>query len=431
MLELKEVMDNKILADKRFGNTGLSLISVKSEEEIADVLRSANEKGKTVSIVSGGTKRGYGGLKEEYDVVLSLAEYRGIVEHTVGDMTVTVRPGTTIAELQNFLRKHDQMVSLDPSWPEQATIGGVIAANESGPKRLKYGSARDLVIGLRVVYPDGSVIRTGGKVVKNVAGYDMNKLFIGAMGTLGAISEITLKLRPVPKDESLVLLSVKEEHVDELKTFAIKVQDSMVEPVTLELVNPTLSKQLWDREAYTLLMGFEDVPNAVQYQEEWVRAQKPKEAVMDVLPANEAMDFWNRFANIAPNSLTDNSENGEVKANLKIGSKNMQVMDVLKEADRFQRQYGVTLAAHGGLGHGLTNAYLTGSEDQIKAVVRELRDFVESKQGYAVLKHLPFYLREELNVWGKGQSYHFLFEGIKRKVDPNNSLNHQRFVGGI
>ncbi|MDA6161842.1 FAD-binding oxidoreductase, partial [Escherichia coli] len=108
-------------------------------------------------------------------------------------MTVTVRSGTRFKDLQDYLAKHNQKISLDPFWPENATIGGIIAANESGPKRLGYGSARDAVIGLRTVYPDGKVIRSGGRVVKNVAGYDMNKLFIGSMGTLGVISEITLK----------------------------------------------------------------------------------------------------------------------------------------------------------------------------------------------------------------------------------------------
>lgn len=145
-----------------FGNSNQNVVSPSSEEEVREILRSANESGQTLTITSG-TKLGYGGLKSDYDLTLSLRKLSGIVEHTVGDMTVTVKPGTTMKELQDYLRKHNQMVALDPSWPSHATIGGIVASNDSGPKRLKYGSARDHVIGMRIVYPDGKIIRTGGK----------------------------------------------------------------------------------------------------------------------------------------------------------------------------------------------------------------------------------------------------------------------------
>src|SRR5690606_11710977 len=162
------------------------------------------------NVVAGGTKRGYGGTLQQADILLSLEKYKGIVEHSVGDLTLTVKAGTTLKEISDELAKKGQRLPLDTPWPEYATIGGILSANDSGPKRLLHGSGRDLVIGTRIVYADGRVIRTGGKTVKNVAGYDMNKLFIGAMGTLGVISEVTVKLRPLPKYEGLVLLHFPE-----------------------------------------------------------------------------------------------------------------------------------------------------------------------------------------------------------------------------
>lgn len=212
------------------GNGGKVTVYPKLEEEISNVLQYANDNGKKISVVGGGTKRGFGGMTESADILLSLANYKGIVEHTVGDLTLTVKSGTTFKELQEYLNKHNQKISLDPAWPEYATIGGIIASNESGPKRLGYGSARDVVIGLRTVYPDGRIIRTGGKVVKNVAGYDMNKLFIGSMGTLGVLSEVTVKLRPLPKHESLILLSFPQGNLEEIRSFVISLLDSMMEP---------------------------------------------------------------------------------------------------------------------------------------------------------------------------------------------------------
>src|SRR5690606_23803693 len=148
------------------------------EEQIATILKFANDNKLTINIEGMGTKRGFGGTIERADIVMSLKNYTGITEHSVGDMTMTVKAGTPFIEIQQYLSEYNQTVPLDPTDQEEATIGGIIAANDSGPKRLGYGSARDLVIGLRIAYPNGQIIRTGGKVVKNVAGYDMNKLFI-------------------------------------------------------------------------------------------------------------------------------------------------------------------------------------------------------------------------------------------------------------
>ncbi|MCF6410172.1 FAD-binding oxidoreductase [Pseudalkalibacillus salsuginis] len=430
-MELNEVGGGQLVLSEKYGNTGLSVVTPKSEEEIEQILRTANEEGKKISVMGRGTKRGYGGVKQEYDLVLSLANYKGIIEHIVGDMTVTVRPGTTIAGLQEYLKKYGQMVSIDPSWPEEATIGGVIAANESGPKRLKYGAARDLVIGLRVVYADGSVIRTGGKVVKNVAGYDMNKLFIGSMGTLGVISEITMKLRPLPKFESLVLLSIDEDRLEELKAFTVKLQDSMIEPVSLELVNPSLSKKLLDREEYTLLIAFEDVEKAVRYQEEWVAANKPDAAILSNLSSDESREFWKGFSVIQPNALKENEPADHVLATVKISSKNMQVFDILEEVRRLKQGNKAELDAHGGLGHGLSFIILKGPEESVTSTIASLRVFVRTKQGFTTIKHLPFELRKKIDTWHDNPSYFFLFEGIKRKADPKNTLNYKRFIGGI
>lgn len=417
-----------VSVEEKFGNKGAKLLKPTTEAEISEIVRKADEENISVTIEAGGTKRGFGGLKTAYDWTLSLSDYKGVVEHNVGDMTVTVRAGTTITELQDFLLQHNQMVSINPNWPDQATIGGVIASNESGCKRLKYGSARDLVIGLRVVYPNGEIIRTGAKVVKNVAGYDMNKLFIGAMGTLGVITEITMKLRPIPKYESLVQVSVSEDKLDELKTLAVAIQDSVIEPVSLELVNPSLSKKLSGREEYMLLVALEDVENSVRYQEEWIEKHKPKGAFIEVIQQDKAREFWRTFSTLAPNSLKD-EQNDRTQAVLKIGSKNMDVFKIMKDAGTISSS--VTIEAHGGMGHGISKYTLAGQEEEVLEVIRKLRKIAESKKGYAIGKHMPYQIRKEIGAWGEKKPSFFLFEGIKQKVDPRNTLNHQRFIGGI
>ncbi|WP_026581207.1 FAD-binding oxidoreductase [Bacillus sp. J33] len=428
-LKEEQVLPNEKVSHP-FGNSGDVIVYPKTEEDITAVLNYANTSGLTVNIMGGGTKRGFGGLNERADILLSLEKYTGIVEHTPGDMTLTVKAGTAFKELQDYLAKHNQKVSLDPFWPEMATIGGVVAANESGPKRLGYGSARDAVIGLRTVYPDGKIIRSGGRVVKNVAGYDMNKLFIGSMGTLGAVSEITLKLRPLPKCESLAIISFPQGNLEEIRAFAVKVLDSMIEPVTLELLNPKLSDKLGGTSSYTLAISFEDVESSVRYQEDFIKNILPGDAVLKINSKEEADLFWSRFYHHAPNGTVKELP-AETEASFKIGTLNLNALNVIKELELLRDLYNVSIESHGGLGHGLSQTTIRGAASDVAAAAANVRQIAQKSGGYAIAKHLPFELRKEISVWGEKPAYFFLLQGIKEKVDPNKTLNPNRFVGGI
>ncbi|MBP1934105.1 FAD-binding oxidoreductase [Ammoniphilus resinae] len=408
------------------GNWGEYLISPRTEEEISAILKYAHEQSLSVIPVGGGTKRGFGGTEEKADILLSLADYKGVVEYSEGDMTLTVRAGTTMQELSEYLGKHQQMLPLDPMWPSHATIGGVIAANDSGAKRLRYGSARDLVIGTRLVYPDGKVLRTGGKVVKNVAGYDMNKLFIGSMGTLAVLTEITLKLRPVPKYESLVILHLPQ--VQNVLPFAISLLDSMIEPVSLEVLSPSTNFLLNGKEQYALAIAFEDVEKAVHYQEDWVHTHKPENAVIDHIDQEDARNWWRRFSELAPAVIPGTDIDSRIA--LKIGSKNLDALDLLVSCHELGEKLGVQVEAHGGLGHGIAKAYVGGGDlAKYAGFIDQLR--ASEKAAYVIIQHAPLAVRRELDVWGKRPPYFALLEGIKKAIDPKRILNPSRFVGGI
>src|ERR687883_1494657 len=139
------------------------------------------------------------------DQIIETTGLNRVVEYEPADLTVTVEAGMRFAELQQRLAEEGQFLALDPPAAEGATIGGVIATNASGPLRFAYGTARDLVIGTRVANPDGTLTRAGGRVVKNVAGYDLTKLYIGSLGTLGVIVELSFKLAPIPPVLSTVV----------------------------------------------------------------------------------------------------------------------------------------------------------------------------------------------------------------------------------
>ena len=167
-------------------------------EACAELLRVCALERRTVRIRGGGTKD-HLGVRRETDVTLETAGLDGIVDHVPEDLTVTVRAGMPFAALQDALAKHGQLLPLDPPHVARgATVGGIIAANSNGFWRYRYGSVRDLLLGVRAALPDGTIARAGGRVVKNVAGYDLNKLFIGALGTLGVVVEATFKILPLP-----------------------------------------------------------------------------------------------------------------------------------------------------------------------------------------------------------------------------------------
>src|SRR5262245_48381521 len=167
-----------------------------SIEQAAGMIYTATEHRRAVSPVGTGAFLHLGGLPRRYDLALCLQRMSRIVDYQPTDMTVSVEAGMSLARLQQILGEQNQWLPLDPPWPERVTVGGLIAMNLSGPSRLSQGTVRDFLIGIKVIRADGTVIKGGGRVVKNVAGYDLTKLYCGSFGTLGVIAEATFKVRP-------------------------------------------------------------------------------------------------------------------------------------------------------------------------------------------------------------------------------------------
>jgi len=211
---------------------GRMIASPKTTEEVAAILRYADTNSLRVETAGAGTKRLWVGTVSG-NVVLQTQGLAGVREHSWQDLTATVGAGTAWGEMQRVLAQHGQMVALDPLWSEQATVGGVIAVNDSGALRLRYGSLRDLLIGMTVVLADGTVARSGGKVVKNVAGYDLHKLMIGAFGTLAVISEVTFRLHSIPKNTRTWTLEAADANV--CGAVLMKVLDSQLSVQAMQM----------------------------------------------------------------------------------------------------------------------------------------------------------------------------------------------------
>jgi glycolate oxidase FAD binding subunit len=188
---------------------GKPILSPNKSEEISAITRYASQHNLAIEITGAGTKRSWGNPVTA-DILLDTTHLTGVISHSWQDLTATVAAGTPWATMQRVLSQHNQQVALDPLWPETATIGGIIATNDSGPMRLKYGSLRDLIIGMTIVLADGTIAKSGGKVVKNVAGYDLHKLMTGAFGTLGIITEVTFRLHPIPQHPQTFTVSAPQ-----------------------------------------------------------------------------------------------------------------------------------------------------------------------------------------------------------------------------
>ena len=184
-------------------------VSPANTQQISETLNYANENHLTVSPIGGGTKQSWGNPTKT-NIHLSLSRLNQVIEHPWQDLTCTVQAGCTWSMLQETLKKHGQFVALDPLWPDRATVGGILATNDSGPLRHRYGSLRDLVIGMTIVLADGTIARSGGKVVKNVAGYDLCKLLTGSLGTLAIITEATFRLHPLPQHPQTFTVSAPQ-----------------------------------------------------------------------------------------------------------------------------------------------------------------------------------------------------------------------------
>src|ERR1041384_4084747 len=219
-------------ADSVYGVQPQFILEPATESQLADALRLANESKLAVIPRGGGTKLGWGRPPARADIILSTMRLNRVLEHAWHDLTVTVEAGCNIQTLQETLAQHGQRLALDPLWPEKATVGGILSTNDSGALRLRFGSLRDLIIGVTIALPDGTLASSGGKVVKNVAGYDLPKLVTGALGTLGVITRAIFRLHPLPRYTRSY--SVSTVNAEEAQRLVLAIQDSKLAHAALQ-----------------------------------------------------------------------------------------------------------------------------------------------------------------------------------------------------
>ena len=379
-----------------------------SVEEISELLKLAAREGLAVAPRGGGTKTHVGDPPRELDLILSTARMNEVVEHVPGDQVVRVQSGLRLDALQERLSGSDQMLGVDP--PERdagATIGGIVAANSSGPRRYKYGTIRDLIIGITVVLSDGTVAKAGGKVVKNVAGYDLSKLFTGSLGTLGVIAEANFRLHPLP--QAARTLAVAVESPQAAQEAAQAIMHSQVEATAVELY--------WDDERRTVSVLLESIPSGVE--------AKVEAASFLLQPFGEVRALSDDEG-ILPSGDAD-------EAVLKISAPPNELAGVLDSVLGAAERKGVKARLTGHAASGVTVAGLSGGGTDVQAeIVEELREIRSRRGGSVVLQRAPLDLKKRVGTWQtSGRDDLGLMRRVKEKFDPRGGLNPGRFIGGV
>jgi glycolate oxidase FAD binding subunit len=217
-------------------------VTPSSAEDLAFALEEAASKRRNIETAGNGSKRLMGGPIRPADVLICTRGLRRVLQYEPNDLTISVEAGMGFADLQKLLAANGQMIALDPPFPAQATVGGIVAANSSGSLRRLFGTARDLIIGMQFATLDGRLVRTGGMVVKNVAGLDMGKLMIGSFGTLAVITSVNFRIHPTPEQTATFLLSCPD--LDRTVEKRDAIVGSILRPMALEIISPPAAARL-------------------------------------------------------------------------------------------------------------------------------------------------------------------------------------------
>ncbi|HJU01827.1 MAG TPA: FAD-binding oxidoreductase [Actinomycetes bacterium] len=395
----------------------------RSVSEASQVLAAAAADGLAVAFVGGGSKLGLGNPPERLDLVVETSGLDQVLEHAAGDLVVRAQAGVRLADLQQQLAPAGQQLALDPPEP-RATLGGVVAANASGPRRLRYGTVRDLLIGVTVVLADGTVARAGGKVVKNVAGYDLAKLFCGSLGTLGLVAEVIFRLHPVPAAAAVVTLAV--DGPAQAGQAVRELQRSTLEPSAVEL---TVDEFGWPGRLTVL---FEGIQPGVEAQ-----AAAAAELLGRVGEAAVAGPGGVEAALEQLGALPFEKAEYALKATFPPAELAGALEDLVGGRLRFAGVGGVSVHAATGvlwMASGLREGDLPADSPGFSMVaggITEARELIAARGGSLVLVKGSPELKRAVDVWGPPGDAVGLMRRVKERFDPDRRLSPGRFVGGI
>ncbi|HEV2405455.1 MAG TPA: FAD-binding oxidoreductase [Ktedonobacterales bacterium] len=408
--------------DEVAGAQPVAVVEPRDTAEVSALLSFADAEGLKVLIRGGGAQLDLGFPPAGGDILLSTRALTRVIDYTANDQTITVETGMPLVALQAALAPADQWFALDPALPEQATMGGVVSTNASGARRLRYGGVRDQLLGVQVVLADGTVARGGGKVVKNVAGYDLPKLYVGALGTLGVVTAVSLRVYPRPSTSRTVI--VRCAALGPLSAAAGRVLGATLTPTSLDMLDARLTE---GDSRYTLAARFESrVDESVAEQSATCVALMSAEDVEVVsLSGDEEASLWR---DMDARAVVVSHER---EARIKVSVPPTEIAGWLAAFEALTGAQDVVLAgwrAH--MGHGLVFARMVADAPSLVHVLERLRAEAMERRGSLVLESARPDLAERFDVWGPSPALE-LMRRVKTRFDPNNTLNPGRFIGRL
>jgi glycolate oxidase FAD binding subunit len=392
--------------------------------ELRELVRHAAESGQALYPLGGQTMLGFGLPPTRPGLAIDLRNLCRVIDYPARDMTITVQASITIARLQELLAVEHQRLPIDVPLADRATLGGILAANVSGPRRYGCGTLRDYVIGISVVNDEGHEVKAGGRVVKNVAGYDLCKLHIGALGTLGIITQVTLKLRPLPEETALVLVPCETETVAGLLD---QLHRSRTRPICIDLLNQAATRYIYQQTrtrgpeaSWLVVVGYEDTRETLNWQvQQFVK---------------ELSGGWNLEARLGFTTdalwraLTEFPATGETGLTFKANILPSATASFCRAASALTEP--LLLQAHAGNGIVVGHAAADLTRDRAASLLRELRELVAAAHGQVIVLRCPAAWKDTLFVWGSPRDV-WLMRTVKEHLDPRRLFNPGRFVDGI
>ena len=405
-----------------------------SPGEVAAVLRCASARDLAVIPCRNATKLGVGNPPRRYDVALSLKDLNRVWHYEPADLTITVEPGMKLGDFQHFVARDGLWLPLDPPGGARATLGGIVATNAAGPLRLSFGAPRDIVLGMKIATTEGKVVKTGGRVVKNVAGYDVGKLLIGSYGTLGVIVEISLKLFPLPAERATLVIAAGTLGV--ARDLRQRILQSPLSPARMVLLDRRAAQQATASVAERTSMGPEiwlEVAGSARLIERCRRElgelTGPAGTNAQGVDAASAEEVWARAtdlhawaADAAPSAVI-------LKATLPDSALEEFVSRAEQEADAESAE----IAAFAQLGVGIVHLCILSElgVPTLLGLIQRLRAAAEALGGVLIVERCPPAIKKQIDVWGGAGDSLELMKKVKAVWDPKGILSPGRYVGRL
>jgi glycolate oxidase FAD binding subunit len=387
-----------------------------SEEEAAAILSHAGTNGLAVIPFGGGSHLGLGNPPERYDVALSMRRLSGIVAYEPADMTLTVQAGMKLADVARLLSEHGQLLPLNPPGGPDATVGGVVAANAQGPLRQAYGTARDWVIGMRTAMADGTVVKAGGRVVKNVTGYDLHKLHIGGLGTLGVVTEVAFKLAPLPRSRTTVVASFPS--ADAAEALIARASDGGLPMLAAELLSPSAARAVTERDAWSALIMFGAGEQAI--------ARSLRDAKTLARELSGTIDTARDDGEFATWGELFASGDVVLRASVRPTAVSAVMSDLQTALLEDAPMLSATAAA------GLVRVRLTTADEAAPNAIAVARDVVSRHDGFVIVERAAHTVKSAIgDVFGAPRPDIDIMRRLKQAYDPQRVLSPGRFMGRL